>query len=141
MPTDERRNQTLVHVARDLLSAIQAEMGERLPLPAVDSNQLQEALLILLMRRLLEQIGAEKRDEGPAALSATVDETVDQGLAVEGQSQQSAEEKAAASSKFESNSADSDALPKYTNIDSLLRYVEGDTDGRGIKVVIMNFND
>ncbi len=33
------------------------------------------------------------------------------------------------------------AKPKYKNIESILKYVEGDEDKGGVKLVIMNFND
>jgi len=33
------------------------------------------------------------------------------------------------------------AKPKYNNVESILKYVEAEDDRRGIKLVIMNFND
>ena len=33
------------------------------------------------------------------------------------------------------------AKPKYNNVESILKYVEAEDDGRGVKLVIMNFND
>ena len=33
------------------------------------------------------------------------------------------------------------AKPKYKDVESVLRYVEGDDDSGGVKLVIMNFND
>ena len=33
------------------------------------------------------------------------------------------------------------AKPKYKNVESVLKYVDGDDDGGGLKLVIMNFND
>ena len=35
----------------------------------------------------------------------------------------------------------SNESPKYAKIDSMLKYIEGDEDAKGIKLVIMNFND
>ena len=33
------------------------------------------------------------------------------------------------------------AKPKYNNVESILKYVEAEDDGRGVKLIIMNFND
>jgi hypothetical protein len=33
------------------------------------------------------------------------------------------------------------ARPKYKNVDSVLKYIEGQEEGKGVKLVIMNFND
>ena len=33
------------------------------------------------------------------------------------------------------------AKPKYNNVESILKYVEAEDDRRGVKLVIMNFND
>ena len=33
------------------------------------------------------------------------------------------------------------AKPKYKNVESVLKYIEGDEDRGGLKLVIMNFND
>lgn len=33
------------------------------------------------------------------------------------------------------------AKPKYKGVDSVLKYIEGDDDKGGVKLVIMNFND
>ena len=33
------------------------------------------------------------------------------------------------------------AKPKYNNVESILKYVEADDDRRGVKLIIMNFND
>ncbi len=33
------------------------------------------------------------------------------------------------------------ARPKYNNVESILKYVEAEDDGRGLKLIIMNFND
>lgn len=33
------------------------------------------------------------------------------------------------------------AKPKYKNVESILKYIEGDEDKGGVKLVIMNFND
>ena len=41
-----------------------------------------------------------------------------------------------------SNTSDrSNEQSKYAKIDSMLKYIEGDEDAKGIKLVIMNFND
>ena len=33
------------------------------------------------------------------------------------------------------------ARPKYNNVESILKYVEAEDDRRGVKLIIMNFND
>ena len=33
------------------------------------------------------------------------------------------------------------AKPKYNNVESILKYVEAEDDSRGVKLIIMNFND
>ena len=33
------------------------------------------------------------------------------------------------------------AKPKYNNVESILKYVEAEDDKRGVKLIIMNFND
>ena len=146
-------NSGIRSLAKELTEALEHELSkhevapavEQAPAPASGPSELFDLLVTVLADRVALELQSRQNGHEPAGpdtllnLARRMRDQAQSSRAgdTDEQAEGSAEGSAAADGRIDIK----DQSPKYTNIESLLRYDETREIGPGVKLVIMNFND
>ena len=132
--------QPLEEIAREIGHGLALDLTRQAPAKEASQANLLDLLLPYLAAEVIRQLvaGTERgssADQCSPEASQEAEEVEEAESAAVGATEDDDE---ASGSSFPNLKY---AKPKYKDVQSVLKYMEGDSDGRGIKLVIMNFND
>ena len=136
-----RLRRPLRMVAREISHTLLVEMSGNQVCDSPPPESVLQLLLQLLHQEVLEQLKTANAAEGPsneqlADRLAKAERKLER--AAMGAVDDDDDEPGTGGASFPNLKY---AKPKYQNVDSILRYVEGESERGGVKLVIMNFND